>query len=615
MRWLYDPRTSWLILGATTLLLGTLATLQYHWLGEVSRAEAERLRAGLDSALERFALDFDRELARVAVHFLGNRAFSAADDAGELPADGERVAARLREWRQTAPYPELILDVLRWDRGDDRWDLQCLDESAARFERCAVPELESLESRFGAPEPIRGRLGPPSWPQLLLPEVPATIIPRFNFSTPASRPSVSGWLLIRFNLDFLGGTLTPELGARHLAWGGELEFEYGVFSRDDVETYVPVHRSDPRLPVQHYLEGDRRIELFRPLPREILRDLLFERGLPVPGFSGRPRGRSGDRGPRAFERSARPVAGPGWGFDGRSSSRSWVLAVRHPEGSLDIAVRRARYRNLVVSSGVLLLLGLTMAMLLVAVRRTRELSAHRVELVAGITHELRTPLAAIRSLAQNLADGIVDQPEKARRYGQMIEGQGARLSALVEQSLELSGILAGGRSYAFEAVAVTDAVTAAMSDCRPLLEDGGELESRFAEDLPAVQADPVALRKAVGNLIANAIKYGGEDGWVGIEIFRSSLGKNSEVAVRISDHGPGIPRDEQSRLFDAFYRGRDAAEAQVPGSGLGLSLVKHIVDAHGGRVDVRSEPGQGSAFTIFLPALEKSDVDARDPAD
>ncbi|MEE8522445.1 MAG: HAMP domain-containing sensor histidine kinase, partial [Thermoanaerobaculia bacterium] len=421
------------------------------------------------------------------------------------------------------------------------------------------------------------------------------VIPRIVFPEPPElRPSSSGCFLVRFDLDFIRQTLAPELGVRYLAWGDELEFDYGIFSRGDAASHVPVYLSDPRLPPRHYLEGDRRVGLFGPLSRESLRDLWLQRGTSEPRLSRPPRGR-------------RWFSAPAAGRRGPPASGSWLLAVRHPEGSLEAAVTRVRRRNLAVSSGVLLLLGLTVAMLLVSVGRARELAARRVELAAGITHELRTPLAAIRALAQNLADGIVDKPDQARRYGAQIERQSARLSAMVEQSLELSGILSERQTYVFEPVAAVDAVTAAMADCRPLLADGGCFETRFADGLPLVDADAAALQKAIQNLITNAIKYGGDDRWVGIEVSCSTGAAGREVAVQVSDHGPGIPSQEQPRLFDAFYRSRDATEAQVPGSGLGLSLVKHVVDAHRGRIDVRSEPGRGSTFTILLPASEIRD--------
>jgi two-component system phosphate regulon sensor histidine kinase PhoR len=126
----------------------------------------------------------------------------------------------------------------------------------------------------------------------------------------------------------------------------------------------------------------------------------------------------------------------------------------------------------------------------------------------------------------------------------------------------------------------------------------------IAADLPPVTGDGAALRSAVENLIANAIKYGGPDRYVGLKVEHARDRGRSEVRITVSDHGAGIPAAELPHIFDPFYRGADATARQVHGSGLGLSLVKRIVTAHGGRVSVTTRPGSGTAFTIALPATQ-----------
>jgi len=117
-----------------------------------------------------------------------------------------------------------------------------------------------------------------------------------------------------------------------------------------------------------------------------------------------------------------------------------------------------------------------------------------------------------------------------------------------------------------------------------------------------VLGDATALRSAVQNLVANAVKYGGRDRWVGVRAQRVRERRRDEVRITVSDHGPGIPAADLPHIFEPFYRGADAIERQIHGHGLGLSLVRRIVVAHGGQVTVATRPGAGTSFTITLPA-------------
>jgi signal transduction histidine kinase len=271
------------------------------------------------------------------------------------------------------------------------------------------------------------------------------------------------------------------------------------------------------------------------------------------------------------------------------------------DGSLEHAVLAVRHRNLAVSLGILALLAATTGILVLATQRAQRLARLQIELVAGVTHELHTPLTAIRSAGQNLADGVVAEPAQVRRYGALIEGEGRRLSDLVGQALEFAGIQSGRRVYHPRPVEVGEIVDGALADCRwRLQEKRVEVERDVEAGLPPLLADPAALRRAVANLIENAVKYGGRPGWIGIQARREPSG---QVRITVSDRGPGIRKEDLPHLFEPFFRGRDAATGGIPGSGLGLSLVRHIVESHGGRVTVApGAAGEGSAFSLLLPA-------------
>ena len=259
---------------------------------------------------------------------------------------------------------------------------------------------------------------------------------------------------------------------------------------------------------------------------------------------------------------------------------------------------KTRARNLGIGLGILALLGGSAAFLAVAGHRARALARQQVTFVAAVSHELRTPLAAIRSAGQNLADGVVSDPEQVRRYGAMVQREGERLTALVEQTLELSGMLGRGRSVRLEEVDPAHLVGEVLSEVRPR----EPVEVDVPSGLGPVVADGVALRSALRNLVDNALKHGAGQSVAVHARMAGMAGGPRELQLVVEDGGPGVPSGEAEHLFEPFYRGAAARQHGVPGSGLGLSLVRHVAEAHGGRVSVGAGPGgRGVAFTLHLP--------------
>jgi signal transduction histidine kinase len=263
---------------------------------------------------------------------------------------------------------------------------------------------------------------------------------------------------------------------------------------------------------------------------------------------------------------------------------------------------------LAISACILALIAVTTGILMVTTQRAQKLARQQMEFVAAVSHELHTPLTAMRSAGQNLADGVVADPAQVKRYGVLIESEGRRLSGMVGQVLDFAGIQSGRQAYTLQPTEIGPVVEGAVSDCRWLLQDRrARVERDVSAGLPLVLGDPAALRRALRNLIENAAKYGGTNPRIDV---RARAG-NGEVEITVEDRGDGLRREDLPHLFEPFYRGRQAVAKSIAGSGLGLSVVRHIAEAHHGRIDVETGgPGEGSAFTLHLPLAPGPEEDA-----
>jgi signal transduction histidine kinase len=280
----------------------------------------------------------------------------------------------------------------------------------------------------------------------------------------------------------------------------------------------------------------------------------------------------------------------------------WQLYVQHRAGVVEQAVMRLRYRNLGVSLSILVLLFASIVLLVTSSRRVQRLGRQQIEMAAGVSHELRTPIAVIRSAADNLSHGIISG-ERVHYYGELIDAEARRLGNVVEQALLYAGIASGRGTTVRVPLAPATLIHAAL-DATARAFRIAQLDCTIAPDLPYVAGDAVALQSALENLIANAVKYGGPSGWVGVRAEASS-GLRPEVRITIQDRGPGISPDDLPHIFEPFYRGKATASHQASGSGLGLALVRQIVVAHGGRITVVTPRQGGTAFTVALPALAR----------
>jgi len=293
------------------------------------------------------------------------------------------------------------------------------------------------------------------------------------------------------------------------------------------------------------------------------------------------------------------------GLDGgRGDGGHWQIVVTHRAGSVDAVVAAARRRNLGVGAAMLALLAASAVLIVASAQRARRLADRQLEFVAGVSHELRTPLAVICSAAENLADGVVSDADTVRQYGRVVRDEGRRLAEMVEQVLDFAGTYSGRHHWHLEDLDVGALVAQCRSLAAPDAREAGLVfEDSVEPGLPRVRGDRAAVRRAIQNLLQNAVKHAGEGGFISLRAKAAVDAGRPWVRITVEDRGPGIPPSEVGHVFEPFFRGAEAVSRQVRGSGLGLSLVRRIVEAHGGTVAVESTPGRGSTFTIALPGL------------
>jgi signal transduction histidine kinase len=567
---------SWLFLGMLALLFAVLGWLQYRWIGEVGQAERERLRSGLATSLRRISDNLDDELTSACAALLP--AITTEDEQVVLAT----YSTHYMRWRESSPHGRLFRRIaVAVTRGEEP-ELRLLDLETGEFRAGEWPESwDGLKQRIAARAlgpGFRDRrfFSPPAPEERLLLELPRFLPPAPpGGNQPRRRPMEPDRLILEADIEYLRAEVIPELLRRHLGIEGAASYQAEVVWRSSPQEVI--YQTDGGSLIGERADGS--VSLF-----EIQYDRLLRRIPPPEGF----------RGPTE--------AGPGREVRPPSRGR-WQLNVRHRAGSLDAVVEQARRRNLAVSAGIFLLMLAAVGALVRFTHRSQRLARLQMEFVAGVSHELRTPLSVIRTAAHNLCGGVVGDAARVQKYGALIGAESDRLIGIVEQVLRFAGSKAGRTITAREPVRIEDIIDEALEATAGAIEGAGcTVERRIEADLPLVLADPAALGHTLQNLISNAAKHGAEGGWIGITAWTAGKGDRPAVEIRVADRGRGIPKEELGQIFDPFYRGKRAMEGQIRGTGLGLNLVKRIIEAHGGEVQVESEPGKGTEFVLRIPA-------------
>jgi two-component system sensor histidine kinase SenX3 len=632
------------------LLVVALGALQYRWLGQVSQAERAQLQRSLNERAIEFGRAFDSEIgfayARLGLtqEALETNAWAALD-------------AKYTAWKEAgAPHPDLVKALyITHDAGPGQTrTLEQLIIGSGTGHALEWPDHLKPILRSVARVPSRPN-EPPGTPQILalsrssvVESVPALIIP---VSVPPQRMTGPGDFFVQFrsaptaavivelDRDVLITKTLPELVERHFPDRDSSQYRIAIRGGAPEPLYVRGVKDPASVTAAN---ADATAPFFSGPHMELASRAFAEGQVMTWQFSTATVRRSLETAAAATREgvavTARTLPVPAGNVsivvqgqnDGVKTPDSvmfaalggWHIALRHGAGSLDAAVAQARRRNLLISFSILSILAFGVGIVVVNARRSEKLAAQQMDFVATVSHELRTPLAVIRSAAQNLAAGVVDDPAKAKQYGDLIENEGRRLTDMVEEVLEFAGLSGQRRALALRHVDTVSLVQDVVQSAGALIASAqAEAEVTAEADVPLVLGDEDALRRAVSNLLTNALKHGADGRWVGLSVTRHAPagsgarpGGGDEVRIAVSDRGRGIDAADLPHIFEPFYRGQHAADRQIQGNGLGLSLVQRIAEAHGGRVTVTSVPGQGATFTLHVPVAADAAPVASDAA-
>jgi signal transduction histidine kinase len=598
-------------------LLGVLAALQYVWLSQISDAEKDRMSKRLQTDTDRFGEDFNREIQGAYFNF-------QTDNELWQKKDWAQFKERYDFWGKKTAYPNLIKDFYYFENKDGAAVLHYDSAKGEFIESNWNDELKKLQAKTQNAETFQ-TIDDEDFALLMPIYEPTNTFDRImirkagvpsemtKYSTDSDTappkidfPKRTGFLVIKLDLDVVKNQLLPDLVSKYFPEGN---FKVAVDGKDEQKIFQ----------THDVNSADASVKLFDLSPdnliffanRDILprvggvesKDVVINQQIHRSSISTTRIETDKNEEPKkstsTFKIELNNGEKPRTTIQATNSQQSgiWTLNVQHIAGSLDKFIANTRNKNLAISFGILGLLAVSIVLIFVSAQRAKILAQRQIDFVSSVSHEFRTPLAVIYSAGENLADGVAREDAQVSRYGNLIKGEGKKLTAMVEQILDFAGANSGKKKYDLREQNVNEIIENALSECQPLLDEKGfAVERELAENLPLVKADANALSQAIQNLIFNSLKYSNGKKFIKI----SAKNGGGKVKIAVEDKGIGIASKDLKHIFEPFFRAKTVVDEQIHGNGLGLSLVKETVEAHGGKILAESEIGKGSKFTIEL---------------
>jgi signal transduction histidine kinase len=617
----------WIFVLSVLLLIA--GTLQYRWNTQIKRAAEVRMGADLESVMMKWHLDFYGEFTAVCV------ALQIGPDSGARDS-WEDYLARYSEWIRAAnsrdsveniyTNRDLVKGIYIWETSRSTSpQLLRLNPDAEKIESSAVsPDLKpllgllwrnssSLHTALRAwewndipPEAGPGTTDRGGSSQVLRSsaitgwqfdeKIPAIVHPIFHrthrealAAKVSSAKDAVDWVLVVLNLETIQKRILPQLTQRYFGGGQGLDYKLAVIAAGTTSHLL--YSSDPEFGLGNVSGSDSVMNIFGP-PPESTEDHLWQAEKNQESLKG-----------EDWHRFSSPVWFPI--VQHTASDGPWMLVLQNRRGPLDATVTKMWRTNLFTGGFVLLLLTASMVLIVIASQRAQALANLQMDFVASVSHELRTPMAAILSAGQNITDGFVPD---LKVYGSIITSQARQLIDLVDQILLFVSMKGGNENYFLQPLDLTEVLDQVRRSTAALFDQRGfAVDFHTQESLPRVLGDIRLLSQCLQNLIGNAVKYSGGSRRISVSSDCEELGgSGKEVRISVHDWGIGISSEELPNVFEPFYRSPRVVAAQIHGTGLGLAVTKHLVEAMRGRVSVVSEEGVGSVFTLHLRIAEES---------
>jgi len=611
-------------------ILVTIAILQYHWINELNREMEVRVHSHLESLMREWNLDLYGNLSAICV------ALQVGPDSGAHDLWNDyllRYAAWSHKEAAQGLYtslpsnPALIRSVYIWETSrKPKPNLLLLNPETKKIEitnysPAMAPLLRRLQQRSknvavalrawerdnssGATQASTDRSRTSR--SLIYPlegwqfdeNIPAIVHPLVDHYDPAISPTGKGynidaavdWIVIVLDSETIKNKILPDLATQYFGGDKGLEYKLAVVSIGKPSRVI--YSSDPNFPASSGNSDNSVMNIFG--RRVEITDDQFKTGITGDDVTGS-RGKS-------------TLSGSGWFpvIQYEAGADPWVLVLQGRSGSLEAAVKQVWRTNLATGVVFLLLLAANVFLVVLALQRLQHLTALQMNFVASVSHELRTPLTVIISAAENITDGVVKERSEIKEHGEIITGQSQLLMDLVDRILFFAANRAGKHLQMKRSVPVNEIFERVEHNVAGLLQAFSvKLEKTIRPEVQAVNADPAWLCLCLQTLISNAVKFRGNNNWLGLMAELRKTGDGvTEICISVQDRGVGIKESELKKIFEPFYRSPEALENQFEGTGLGLTFAQRIAVEMGGRLTVTSQVGVGSTFAVHLPTASQ----------